>query len=45
MLREAGFVDISIRPKEESRKFIRYWEPETKLEDYIRAASIQARKP
>ena len=45
MLQEAGFVDIDIRPKEESRSFIRYWEPGTKLEDYVLSASIQARKP
>lgn len=45
ILAEAGFVDISIRPKEESREFIREWEPETKLEDYVLSASIRATKP
>ncbi|MCL5736012.1 MAG: arsenite methyltransferase [Actinobacteria bacterium] len=45
MLREAGFVDIDIRPKEESREFIRDWEPGRKLEDFVLSASIQARKP
>ena len=45
MLREAGFVAIDIRPKEESREFIRDWEPGTKLEDYVLSASIQAVKP
>ena len=39
MLRTAGFVDIDIRPKEESREFIREWEPETKLEDYVLSAA------
>ena len=45
MLRDAGFVDIDIRPKEESKEFIRDWEPGHKLEDYVLSASIQARKP
>ena len=27
--RRAGFVDIDIRPKDESREFIREWEPES----------------
>ena len=42
MLGAAGFVDIDIRPKEESREFIREWEPGTSLEDYVLSASIQA---
>jgi arsenite methyltransferase len=45
ILAEVGFVDISIQPKEESREFIREWEPETKLEDYVLSASIRATKP
>lgn len=45
MLRQAGFVDISISPKEESRAFIRKWEPGTHLQDYVLSASIRARKP
>jgi len=45
MLTDAGFVDIQIRPKEESREFIREWEPETALEDYVLSAAISARKP
>ncbi len=45
ILVETGFVDISIKPKEESREFIREWEPGTKLEDHIVSASISARKP
>ena len=35
MLREAGFVAVDIRPKEESRRFIRDWEPGKKLDDYV----------
>ena len=45
MLTDAGFADIEIRPKEGSRKFIREWEPETALEDYVLSAAISARKP
>jgi arsenite methyltransferase len=45
MLREAGFVDIDIRAKEDSREFIREWEPGTKLEDYVLSASMTANKP
>jgi arsenite methyltransferase len=45
MLADAGFVAIDIRPKEESREFIRDWEPGKKLDDYVLSASIQAVKP
>jgi arsenite methyltransferase len=45
MLGAAGFGAIEIRPKEESREFIRDWEPGKKLEDYVLSASIQAVKP
>ncbi len=45
MLAAAGFVDIEIRAKEESREFIREWEPGKRLEDYILSASIRAVKP
>jgi arsenite methyltransferase len=45
MLAAAGFVDIDIRAKEDSREFIREWEPGKRLEDYVLSASITARKP
>ena len=45
MLRTAGFVDIDIRAKEDSREFIREWQPGTKLEDYVLSASMTATKP
>ena len=45
MLRAAGFVDISVQPKDQSREFIGQWEPGKKLEDYVLSASICARKP
>lgn len=45
MLREAGFVDIVIEPKDQSREFIQQWEPGRRLEDYVLSASMSARKP
>jgi arsenite methyltransferase len=45
MLAAAGFIEIDIRPMEESREFIRDWEPGTRLQDYVLSASIQAVKP
>ena len=45
MLRAAGFVDIAIHPKEQSREFIQEWEPGRNLEDYVLSASICATKP
>jgi len=42
MLAAAGFADIDIRPMEESREFIREWEPGSRLEDYVLSASIRA---
>jgi len=44
-LQESGFVDIDIRPKEESREFIREWEPGRNLDDYVLSAYIRASKP
>jgi arsenite methyltransferase len=45
MLKAAGFADVDIRAKEDSREFIREWEPGRKLEDYVLSASIRAVKP
>ena len=42
---DAGFVDIAITPKEESREFIRDWQPGTSMEDYVVSANICAAKP
>jgi SAM-dependent methyltransferase len=45
MLRAAGFVDVVIEAKDQSREFIQEWEPGRNLEDYVLSASISARKP
>ncbi len=44
-LAEAGFVDIRITPKDESRTFLREWVPGSQIEDYVVSATIEAIKP
>jgi SAM-dependent methyltransferase len=45
MLGEAGFVAIDIRPKEESKTFIREWAPGMRAEAFVVSALIEAVKP
>lgn len=45
ILNTAGFQDIRIQPKDESREFIRDWVPGRGLEDYYVSATIEAVKP
>jgi arsenite methyltransferase len=45
LLEKAGFVDIRISPKNESRNFIREWVPGSNISDYVVSASIEANKP
>lgn len=45
MMVEAGFVDVSIEPKDDSKEFIRDWAPEHDVTDYVVSASIEAVKP
>ncbi len=45
MLERAGFTNIAIDPKDESRDFIREWVPGRSIEDYVLSATIEATKP
>jgi len=40
----AGFNDIEITPKENSREFIKEWSQDFNVQDYIVSANIQAKK-
>ena len=44
-LTEAGFTDVRVEPKPESRAFITQWFPGTGAEDYVASAVIEARRP
>jgi len=44
-LRSAGFANIRIEPKQESREFIKDWAPGSKVEDFVVSATIEATKP
>jgi SAM-dependent methyltransferase len=44
ILETAGFRDIKIDPKDESREFINKWTPGIPIEDYVLSASIEAIK-
>jgi arsenite methyltransferase len=45
LLTEAGFDDVVIEVRLESRTFIRDWMPGSNSEDYVASATIQATKP
>jgi len=45
MLVAAGFVDIRVNVRAESRAFIEDWAPGSRAEDYVASATIEARKP
>ncbi|MGM0579004.1 MAG: arsenite methyltransferase [Myxococcota bacterium] len=45
MIREAGFEDVRIEPKHESREFIRDWDAGRRVEDYVVSATIEAARP
>lgn len=45
MLRNAGFKQVRITPKDESKKFISEWAPGTNVTDYVVSANIEGIKP
>ena len=45
ILTAAGFADVRITPKDESRTYIREWFPGSRVEDYVCSAVIEAVKP
>src|SRR5580704_4362845 len=44
-LNDAGFVEVQITPKPESREMIDTWAPGLRIEDYVVSATVEARKP
>ena len=45
MIKAAGFRDIRIEPKEESRSFVKDWAPGKSIENFVLSATIEAIKP
>jgi SAM-dependent methyltransferase len=45
MIEEAGFTEVRIQPKNESKDFMRDWAPGNKVMDYIVSATIEGIKP
>lgn len=45
MIEGAGFTDVRIEPKDESKNFIRDWAPGSKVTDYVVSATIEGVKP
>jgi SAM-dependent methyltransferase len=44
-LTEAGFVDIRVTPKAESRELISTWAPGSGIEEFVVSAIVEGRKP
>ena len=44
-MRDAGFKDIKITPKDESKDFIKDWAPDHNVTDHVLSAHIEAIKP
>jgi arsenite methyltransferase len=44
-LADAGFAEVRVTPKPESRELIATWAPGRGIEDYVVSATIEARKP
>ena len=44
MMQQAGFKEVKIEPKDESKEFIKEWSSEKNVDEYVVSASIQAVK-
>jgi ubiquinone/menaquinone biosynthesis C-methylase UbiE len=44
-LAEAGFADIRVTPKPESRELVASWAPGRGIEKFVASATVEARKP
>lgn len=42
---EAGFEAVSIKPKDESKEFVRDWAPDQDITDFVLSATIEGIKP
>jgi ubiquinone/menaquinone biosynthesis C-methylase UbiE len=45
MMKNAGFINIKIEPKKESKEVIRDWDSDNDFTDYVLSANIEAVKP
>ena len=45
MIKGAGFTEVNIQPKDESKEFIRDWAPDHNVTDYVVSATIEGVKP
>ncbi|MDH5692459.1 MAG: arsenite methyltransferase [Gammaproteobacteria bacterium] len=45
IIKSAGFKDVRVQPKDESKEFIRDWAPGRNITDYIVSATIEGTKP
>ncbi len=45
MLSAAGFADVAVARKAESRAYIKDWLPGSGCEDFVVSANVTARKP
>ena len=45
MIEGAGFIDVQIEPKNESKDFMRDWAPDNEVMNYIVSATIEGVKP
>ncbi len=45
LIKEAGFENVRIEPKDESKEFIRDWAPDHNVTDYVVSATIEGIKP